>query len=393
MPSPASGRGLPLPVTANPRTPNGLGIYNNNSDARGSGRAKRNVSGPLRRRARKSRSPTPFPGDEDENETWGDDDFAKENQGPVSDDKNDPFGSIEAGLASDTKSTTYSSRQDPQLHSLYDRALRRERFQKGYGMYVETEDEDGKSLLSDHHHHASTDHHQTATVPSYSYDGAYGSFKESKSPDVASFHTDDSDLAPHDYAGYSEGDGFDLADYKDHHDESLLPPSETAHFGPAPQGRVTRRHQQHRAKKVVNLTQGNLVIDLKIPTRLEGFLPKATRGRMGEESDEVLYTRYSAVTASPDDFAANHFTLRQKQYQRDTELMIVITMYNENETLFLRTLYGVMRNISHMEGRKNSGTWGPGSWKKVGSVYVHVRVNMADSNASTGRRLYCGGRS
>jgi chitin synthase len=48
--------------------------------------------------------------------------------------------------------------------------------------------------------------------------------------------------------------------------------------------------------------------------------------------------------------------------------MIVITMYNEDEILFLRTLYGVMRNISHLEGRKNSGTWGAGSWKKVSRV-------------------------
>ena len=33
--------------------------------------------------------------------------------------------------------------------------------------------------------------------------------------------------------------------------------------------------------------------------------------------------------------------------------------------LFCRTLYGVMRNISHLCTRKNSRTWGPDSWKKV----------------------------
>ncbi len=50
---------------------------------------------------------------------------------------------------------------------------------------------------------------------------------------------------------------------------------------------------------------------------------------------------------------------------RETELAIVITMYNEDEELFCRTLYGVMKNIAHLQGRKNSSTWGPGSWKKV----------------------------
>ena len=59
--------------------------------------------------------------------------------------------------------------------------------------------------------------------------------------------------------------------------------------------------------------------------------------------------------------------------------MIVITMYNEDEILFLRTLYGVMRNISHLEGRKNSGTWGAGSWKKVGqSALPATSRNAAD---------------
>lgn len=49
--------------------------------------------------------------------------------------------------------------------------------------------------------------------------------------------------------------------------------------------------------------------------------------------------------------------------------------------LFCRTLYGVMRNISHLCTRKHSRTWGPDSWKKVvvcivadGRKKVHPRV-------------------
>lgn len=42
-----------------------------------------------------------------------------------------------------------------------------------------------------------------------------------------------------------------------------------------------------------------------------------------------------------------------------------MTMYNENADLLLRTLNNVIKNIEHLVNRKNSSTWGPGSWKKV----------------------------
>ena len=46
-------------------------------------------------------------------------------------------------------------------------------------------------------------------------------------------------------------------------------------------------------------------------------------------------------------------------------MFITITMYNEDAELFCRTLYGVMRNIAHLCGRKNSKVWGPDGWRKV----------------------------
>ncbi|QRV79426.1 chitin synthase [Ceratobasidium sp. AG-Ba] len=154
-----------------------------------------------------------------------------------------------------------------------------------------------------------------------------------------------------------------------HNYDDIVHPSETQHFGPAPEGRMERRN---KTKKRVALTEGNLVINLPIPERL--VLPK--RG-----SEEMMFTRYTAVTCDPDDFEANHFSLRQNLYGRSTELFIAITMYNEDEILFCRTLYGVMKNISHLCSRRASMTWGPDSWKKVvvcivadGRKHVHPRV-------------------
>ncbi|ELU39319.1 chitin synthase A [Rhizoctonia solani AG-1 IA] len=149
-----------------------------------------------------------------------------------------------------------------------------------------------------------------------------------------------------------------------HHYDDLVESS-----GPAPEGRMMRRH---KTKKRVPLTAGHLVIELPIPDRL--VLPK--RG-----TEEMMTTRYTAVTCDPDDFESSQYSLRQNLYGRSTELFIAITMYNEDEVLFCRTLYGVMKNISHLCSRRSSMTWGPDSWKKVvvciiadGRKHVHPRV-------------------
>jgi chitin synthase len=93
-------------------------------------------------------------------------------------------------------------------------------------------------------------------------------------------------------------------------------PVETRHFGPAPVGRVARRH---KTTKRVPLTNGNLVLDLPVP-------PKLVLPRTGHP--EVMKTRYTAVTCDPDDFEKNGHFLRQNQTNRRTELFICITMYN-----------------------------------------------------------------
>jgi chitin synthase len=77
--------------------------------------------------------------------------------------------------------------------------------------------------------------------------------------------------------------------------------------------------------------------------------------------------RYSAATGDPNDFKDNGFTLRQVHYDppRRTELFIVMTMYNEDDTLFARTMHGVMKNIAYLCKRDRSKTWGKDGWKKV----------------------------
>lgn len=114
------------------------------------------------------------------------------------------------------------------------------------------------------------------------------------------------------------------------------------------------------AKKEVRLINGELILECKIPTILYSFLPR-------RDDIEFTHMRYTAVTCDPDDFTLKGYKLRQNigSTARDTELFICITMYNENEIDFTRTMHGVMRNISHFCSRAKSRTWGKDGWQKI----------------------------
>ena len=137
---------------------------------------------------------------------------------------------------------------------------------------------------------------------------------------------------------------------------------ESAHHGPAPDGKQERRgaRQAQMAKKEVRLINGELILECKIPTILYSFLPR-------RDESEFTHMRYTAVTCDPDDFVANGYKLRQNigSTARETELFICITMFNENEIDFTRTMHAVMKNISHFCSRSKSRTWGEHGWQKI----------------------------
>ena len=93
--------------------------------------------------------------------------------------------------------------------------------------------------------------------------------------------------------------------------------------------------------------------------------------------------RYTAVTCDPDDFVSKGYKLRQNigSTSRETELFICVTMYNENEIDFTRTMHAVMKNVSHFCSRSKSRTWGENGWQKIvvcivadGRTKVHPRT-------------------
>jgi chitin synthase len=82
--------------------------------------------------------------------------------------------------------------------------------------------------------------------------------------------------------------------------------------------------------------------------------------------------RYSAATCDPDEFTIeNGWSLRTHMYNRETELLIAVTSYNEDKTLYARTLHGVMLNIRDICKTKQSKYWrrsaeeGVPGWQKI----------------------------
>ncbi|TFK87587.1 glycosyltransferase family 2 protein [Polyporus arcularius HHB13444] len=114
---------------------------------------------------------------------------------------------------------------------------------------------------------------------------------------------------------------------------------------------------KRRSVRQVELQQGNLVLDMDVPTHI---VPKSM-----DKTEEMTKLRYTAATCDPDEFMRQKYTLRPYLMGRRTELFIVMTMYNEDEVLFCRTMNAVLKNIAHLCSRTKSKMWGPDGWKKV----------------------------
>lgn len=119
-----------------------------------------------------------------------------------------------------------------------------------------------------------------------------------------------------------------------------------------------RRNKHQETQTVFKSIKGNLTLDTPVPKLLHEELPiKGT--------EEFDYMTYSAVTSDPDNFVNDGFYLRQTGSSRATEIVVCITMYNEDEIALTRTLHAVFQNIAYLNNKTNSSAWGKDSWKKV----------------------------
>lgn len=120
-----------------------------------------------------------------------------------------------------------------------------------------------------------------------------------------------------------------------------------------------------RRVRLVGGETGNFVLENRIPEELKKVLSR-TESPFGEFTNMT----YTACTAEPDEFLQDGFTLRPVKFGRETELVICVTMYNEDEFAFARTMHGIMKNIAHLCSRTRSSVWGKESWKKIQVILI-----------------------
>jgi hypothetical protein len=131
---------------------------------------------------------------------------------------------------------------------------------------------------------------------------------------------------------------------------------------------VKKRIPDHPVKPIIQqiirryrLTNGNLVINCPVPDILLQYTSN-------KDIEEFSSMRYTAVTSDPDSFMLNNYMLRTQIYGRRTEIFVVVTMYNEDEILFTRSMYSIMKNIRYMCSEKlgkKHHQWGPDGWKNI----------------------------
>ncbi|KAJ7124787.1 chitin synthase [Mycena crocata] len=118
----------------------------------------------------------------------------------------------------------------------------------------------------------------------------------------------------------------------------------------------------------VKLTRGHFIAEYAVPTAVHNAIETKYSAT---KSTEFSHMRYTAATCDPDDFTANGWSLRTKDYGRETELLIAVTSYNEDSTLYARTLHGVMLNVRDICKTRKSKFWrtnaeaGQPGWQKI----------------------------
>lgn len=137
---------------------------------------------------------------------------------------------------------------------------------------------------------------------------------------------------------------------------------------------VRRANSESRNRPIITAPSNKTILKLDnpIPRGLLDTLPR-------RNSPEFTEMRYTACTAEPDRFVDEGYSLRFAEMNRECQITICITMYNEDKFSLGRTLHSVMRNIAHLCKREKSNVWGQDGWKKISVILVsdgRAKVNQ-----------------
>jgi chitin synthase len=83
-----------------------------------------------------------------------------------------------------------------------------------------------------------------------------------------------------------------------------------------------------------------------------------------QQLPEFKEIRYTPATCDPSDFGKLRGALRLSSIERNTKILIAITLYNEDAELLARTLHGVIKNIADLCKHETAG-FGREGWRKI----------------------------
>ncbi|KAI9330185.1 chitin synthase-domain-containing protein [Obelidium mucronatum] len=138
-------------------------------------------------------------------------------------------------------------------------------------------------------------------------------------------------------------------------------------------------------KKEVALTDGQFIVSIPLAKK---YIEHCKH----KDGEEFTHLRYTAATTDPNDFAST-YTLRPKKYGRKTRIAVVVTMYNEDDILFCKSMSAIMDNIAYLCSGNCLG-WGPDSWKDIVVVIVsdgRAKVDQAVLDVLSVMGLYMDG--
>ncbi|KAI9147268.1 chitin synthase G [Paramyrothecium foliicola] len=138
--------------------------------------------------------------------------------------------------------------------------------------------------------------------------------------------------------------------------------------------------RRQRTRKVTLNREQVLAVDYPVPSAIKNAVEDKYLAE--DKTGEFSTMRYTAATCDPNDFTLSKgYSLRARQKNRHTELLIAITYYNEDKVLLARTLHGVMQNIRDIINIRSKfwHTGGP-AWQKIVVCLVFDGIDKADKN-------------
>lgn len=163
--------------------------------------------------------------------------------------------------------------------------------------------------------------------------------------------------------------------------------------GPAAPYRATSEGHLHpqllrrAGVRRVRLVQGSVLsADYPVPSAIQNAIQPKYRNDLESGSEEFTSMRCrvfrliakaerlltistdTAVLCDPNEFTLkNGYDLRPRMYNRHTELLVCVTVYNEDKVLMCRSLHAIMQNVRDIANLKKSEFWNKGGvmWQKL----------------------------